>query len=625
MKTEHHPAGRRITPGIPLAIAFLFLFGIPMNSKGATIDVPADQPTIQAGIDTAVDGDTVLVAAGEYVENIKIVNKAIVVHSEHGAPATTLRPANIGKTAVILSGAVRTMVVQGFAITNANSSTSIEITSGTNGIFKENIFHDNYPGSCVISCLGPSIITRNLFYANRGYGCVVIGQGGSGTEIINNTFDDNRFACYSFGGNGLVINNIITNCELRGIQVTFFTVDYNNVWNNDNSGTTVGLHDISADPLYADPANHDYTLTPGSPCIDAGDPNPRYRDPDGTRNDMGYYAPPCTDPVDTDSDGIGNSCDNCPDIFNPLQEDIDADGSGDHCDACNDADADGFGHPDYPDNICPPDNCSSVANPDQLDLDADGLGDLCDNCPTVFNQNQLDADGDGLGDACDECTDTDGDSFGDPGYANNTCPDDNCPVTANPDQLDADADGVGDECDNCQFDGNLDQADEDGDDVGDLCDNCPMTSNLNQKDADLDGIGDVCDECTDTDGDGYGNPGFPASTCATDNCPTTGNPLQEDVDSDGDGDLCDNCLTTANSNQYDRDKDGLGNECDNCRYVANPDQSDNDNDDQGDACDNCPTIANADQANLDGDAWGDACDDDDDNDGIADIVDNCPA
>jgi len=60
-------------------------------------------------------------------------------------------------------------------------------------------------------------------------------------------------------------------------------------------------------------------------------------------------------------------------------------------------------------------------------------------------------------------------------------------------------------------------------------------------DADGDNIGDLCDECTDTDGDGFGNPGFAANTCAVDNCPDTPNPDQADADSDGIGDVCDIC------------------------------------------------------------------------------------
>jgi FtsP/CotA-like multicopper oxidase with cupredoxin domain len=37
--------------------------------------------------------------------------------------------------------------------------------------------------------------------------------------------------------------------------------------------------------------------------------------------------------ADSDNDGVGNSEDNCPDVFNPGQEDFDGDGAGDACDA----------------------------------------------------------------------------------------------------------------------------------------------------------------------------------------------------------------------------------------------------------------------------------------------------
>ena len=82
--------------------------------------------------------------------------------------------------------------------------------------------------------------------------------------------------------------------------------------------------------------------------------------------------------LDSDADGIGDVCDNCPDAFNPDQADADADGIGDVCD-----------------------NCPNTPNPGQADSDGDGIGDVCDNCPDAFNPDQADADADGIGDVCD--------------------------------------------------------------------------------------------------------------------------------------------------------------------------------------------------------------------------------
>ena len=62
---------------ISVSIAFTLVF--VSTAQAATIHVPTDQPTIQAGIDNAVNGDTVLVASGTYVENINFLGKAITV------------------------------------------------------------------------------------------------------------------------------------------------------------------------------------------------------------------------------------------------------------------------------------------------------------------------------------------------------------------------------------------------------------------------------------------------------------------------------------------------------------------------------------------------------------------
>jgi hypothetical protein len=93
-----------------------------------------------------------------------------------------------------------------------------------------------------------------------------------------------------------VFNNIIVNSVGVGMLCSGTTIPapaYNDVWNNsggDYSGCSPGVGAISSDPLFADTALVDYHLTMHSPAIDAGDPNPTYNDPDGSRGDMGWYG-----------------------------------------------------------------------------------------------------------------------------------------------------------------------------------------------------------------------------------------------------------------------------------------------------------------------------------------------
>jgi hypothetical protein len=184
---------------------------------------------------------------------------------------------------------------------------------------------------------------------------------------------------------------------------------------------------------------------------------------DGKDNDCDGMVDEGLDLTDSDGDAVVNCSDNCPEIFNPGQEDADSDGRGDVCDACisdpsNDADGDGL--------CCGADNCCTVANPAQEDADADGAGDACDPCPSDPSD---DADRDG------HCADVD-----------------NCPFIANPGQEDLDADHAGDACDPCPSDPS-DDADRDGR-CADL-DNCPLVGNPGQEDIDADDVGDACDNC----------------------------------------------------------------------------------------------------------------------------------
>ena len=83
----------------------LLILSISISWGYSTIlNVPADYPTIQAGIDASVDGDTVLIEPGTYDENwIRFWGKNIVVTSS-GTTEETIIDGNNMSCPIVFSG-----------------------------------------------------------------------------------------------------------------------------------------------------------------------------------------------------------------------------------------------------------------------------------------------------------------------------------------------------------------------------------------------------------------------------------------------------------------------------------------------------------------------------------------
>jgi len=77
-------------------IVIALLLSIPSFALSAIIEVPKDYTTIQAAINAAMKGDTVLVAPGIYKENIAFNGKAITVKSSGGAGLTVSMEIRLG-------------------------------------------------------------------------------------------------------------------------------------------------------------------------------------------------------------------------------------------------------------------------------------------------------------------------------------------------------------------------------------------------------------------------------------------------------------------------------------------------------------------------------------------------
>ncbi|MBI4295198.1 MAG: DUF1565 domain-containing protein [Chloroflexi bacterium] len=170
-----------------------------INVAGTGNDVTGDGTsanpyrTIQKGIDMASGGDTVLVAAGTYQENLDFKGKAITVKSAGGAENTTIDGGQAGSVVRFVSGETAAAVLDGFTLTNGSGTYVNQIQPFGGGVY-------SYNGSnpTIINC----IITGNT--ADTGGG---VSAWYASATIVNSVIRGNTA---SGGGGGVtVVNSII--------------------------------------------------------------------------------------------------------------------------------------------------------------------------------------------------------------------------------------------------------------------------------------------------------------------------------------------------------------------------------------------------------------------------------
>jgi len=265
-----------------VAALLALVLGPASLASAATLQVPQTFPTIQSAINAAVDGDTVLVAPGAYVENLDFLGKAITVRSSAGPEVTVIDGAQNGSVVLFQSGEGSESRLEGFSIRNgsgtylgvlfgggilcrgssptivgnrilkntADNGAGISCIEGAAPTLRDNEISKNYAlwfgGGVCCEDGSDAYIVKNTLTGNEG------GRGGglaclssSHPTVIRNKFNQNT----STGGGGIYCGGAsypwIVENEVRANSVHFFGEGGGGIFCDDESAPVIERNRIS--------------------------------------------------------------------------------------------------------------------------------------------------------------------------------------------------------------------------------------------------------------------------------------------------------------------------------------------------------------------------------------------
>jgi hypothetical protein len=335
-------------------------------AAGLVWHVPGDFGTISAALQATASGDTIRVGNGTFApstngESFPLAIPDGIVLLGAGMQLSVLDAEDTGRVIQLVStGAAR---VSGFTIRGgvADSGGGVQITAGTHEI--DNLFvidcgallrgaalnvegsaapsvHHNILWECYDTDLVHSGDPHTSQWGGDASGSFrhnLVGRGDSNglfvfenaaPEVRHNIFIDNgivgtrgRGICFAGNDSTVIAHNMFWGNAIASLIMK----DAQGVFTNVDAATANGVApddgvygNIDADPLLVDPNAFDFSLSPSSPAIDAGEPGTG-SDPDGTILDLGpIYHPmfPVHSPV-APRDGLAGLGRARPNPFNP--------------------------------------------------------------------------------------------------------------------------------------------------------------------------------------------------------------------------------------------------------------------------------------------------------------------
>lgn len=333
-----------------IIIGVLFPFVISaQNTYIVDLSGEGDFDTIHEAVESASDGDTLLVQSDQFIFNN--TNGRIIIDKTLTIIGTGFNTVNDGGTELfdvtgggffdLASGSDESRI-SGFRMINQVTGTSISypiiIRSGADEIeISQNIISVNTTSgnATLVYTSGENVLIKNNIFFGGEYH---IYASGANTHVSNNIFGDrgttSYYSIYEAAGGLEISNNLFTGIRGSILYFTYSGEAYSNVFisnssnriyylssatptiinngyfdNSDDAASSTDL-DVSAvtnDPLFNnlevdeddpfdlvffDSGNFDFSLKESSSYLNAGRSGSDYNNLDGSRNDIGIFGGP---------------------------------------------------------------------------------------------------------------------------------------------------------------------------------------------------------------------------------------------------------------------------------------------------------------------------------------------
>lgn len=177
---------------------------------------------------------------------------------------------------------------------NHNGMAGIEAKAATGDIYNNIIFENKESG---IRCVAAMDMVNNTI-VNNGRSGIVVENPETVPNIRNNIITHNEDSGLRGAGQGYSHNLLFANNNTENMDPGFLMTVRRNFGGYEDEESYLKQNNIIADPLYVDANQHDYHLRPGSPAVDAGDPDSKFEDTvfppslGSALNDLGAYGGP---------------------------------------------------------------------------------------------------------------------------------------------------------------------------------------------------------------------------------------------------------------------------------------------------------------------------------------------